>query len=55
MIQSKEDLKEYLEADRIRLGYTYKKMRLRDLVCKYEIYLRKAKYYENCAGVLIDS
>ena len=41
MIQSKADLREYLEADRIHLGYRYKKPKLRDIVWRYEIYLRK--------------
>ena len=47
MIQSKEDLKEYMEADRVHLGYKYKKSKIRDIVWKYEIYLRKNEYYNN--------
>ena len=47
MIQSKADLREYLEADRIHLGYRYKKPKLRDIVWRYEIYLRKSEYYNN--------
>ena len=50
MIQSKADLREYLEADRIHLGYRYKKPKLRDIVWRYEIYLRKSEYYNNVSG-----
>lgn len=50
MIQSKEDLKMYLEEDRIHLGYQYKKPKLRDIVWKYEILLRKCEYYNNVRG-----
>ena len=32
MIQSKADLREYMEADRIHLGYEYKKPKIRDIV-----------------------
>ena len=38
MIQSRTDLKEYLEADRVQLGYKYMKPRIRDIVWRYEIY-----------------
>ena len=48
MIQSKADLREYMEADRIHLGYEYKKPKIRDIVWRYEIYLRKSEYYNNC-------
>lgn len=50
MIQSKEDLKEYMEADRIHLGYKYMKPKIRDIVWRYEIYLRKCEYYNNVSG-----
>lgn len=50
MIKSKKDLKEYLEADRIHLGYTYNSPKLRDIVWRYEIYLRKSEYYTNVNG-----
>lgn len=50
MIQSKADLKEYMEADRIHLGYKYKKPKIRDIVWRYEIYLRKSEYYNNVSG-----
>lgn len=53
MIQSKSDLYEYLEADRVHLGYQYKKPRFRDIVWKYEIYLRKCEYYNNTSGGII--
>ena len=52
-IQSKEDLKYYLEQDRIALkrpaGFVLKK----DNIWKFEILLRKAEYYCNCMpGIL---
>ena len=50
MIQSKADLREYMEADRIHLGYEYKKHKIRDIVLRYEIYLRKSEYYNNVLG-----
>ena len=50
MIQSKEDLKMYLEEDRIHLGYQYKKPKFSDIVWKYEILLRKCEYYNNVRG-----
>lgn len=50
MIQSRTDLKEYLEADRIQLGYKYMKPRIRDIVWRYEIYLRKSEFYNNVNG-----
>lgn len=53
MIKSKKDLKEYLEADRVHLGYTYQHPRLRDIVWRYEIYLRKSEYYNNVSGGVI--
>lgn len=52
-IQSKEDLRYYLEQDRIALkrpaGFVLKK----DNIWKFEILLRKAEYYCNCMpGIL---
>lgn len=52
-IQSKEDLRYYLEQDRIALkrpsGFVLKK----DGIWKFEILLRKAEYYCNCMpGIL---
>lgn len=43
MIKSKEDLKKYLECDRINLGKNACKE-----VVKYQIALRKKEYYNNC-------
>lgn len=51
MIQSKEELKDYLESDRLSLGRTRKKPRYTDLIWKYEIALRKCEYYANSSGV----
>lgn len=49
MIKSKEDLKYYLECDRVALFQTRKHPKLfGDLIWKYEIILRKREYYENC-------
>lgn len=49
MIQSKGDLRKYLEADRIALGQSNKKPRiLGDEIWKYQILLRKCEYYNNC-------
>ncbi len=50
MIQSKADLREYMEADRIQLGYKYTKPKIRDIVWRYQIYLRKSEYYNNVSG-----
>ena len=50
MIQSKEDLKEYLYWDKCALGRkSQTRPRLgRDEIWRYEILLRKAEYYTNC-------
>lgn len=49
MIESKADLKRYLEQDRIALNKTWKKPRIcGDEIWRYEILLRKAEYYTNC-------
>lgn len=53
MITCKADLREYLECDRIALGYKKKKPAFRDIVWKYEIYLRKSEYYTNVKGGLL--
>lgn len=50
MIQSKADLREYMEADRIQLGYKYAKPKIIDIVWRYQIYLRKSEYYNNVSG-----
>lgn len=49
MIQSKADLKRYLEQDRIALYKTRKRPRIAgDEIWQYEILLRKTEYYLNC-------
>lgn len=49
MINNKQDLKEYLEQDRIALHQTRKKPKFfGDEIWKYEIVLRKCEYYKNC-------
>lgn len=50
MIQNKQELQEYLQADQIALdkaGQKYPRF-LHDIIWKYEIRLRKCEYYENC-------
>ncbi len=47
MIKTKEDLKYYLEQDRLNLKQTKLKPSWNDEVWKYEIYLRKHEYYHN--------
>lgn len=55
MIQSKQDLKEYLQADKIALGRKSKRPAFSDLIWKFQISLRKNEYYKNCkkGGVYI--
>lgn len=48
MIQNKQDLKEYLEADKRSLGRNRKRPAINDVIWKYEILLRKCEYYQNC-------
>lgn len=54
MIQSKEDYKFYLEADRIALRITHKRPHISGddptnyKIWEFERLLRKAEYYENC-------
>ena len=49
MIQSKADLKHYLEQDRIALYKTRKRPRIAgDEIWQYEILLRKTEYFMNC-------
>ena len=49
MIQSKADLKRYLEQDRIALYRKSKRPRIAgDEIWQYEILLRKTEYYMNC-------
>lgn len=50
MIQSKNDLKYYLECDRIALRSQTKKPRfMRDEIWRFQILLRKREYLNNCA------
>ena len=51
MIQSKKDLLDYLEADRLSLGRKKKKPAFQDIIWKYEICLRKNEYYHNVGGI----
>ena len=49
MINDKEGLVEFLEADRLALGKKYKKPKLiGDEIWRLQILLRKCEYYENC-------
>ncbi len=50
MIQTKEDLREYLRADQYALGMKGQKPKHRDVIWRYEILLRKAEYHKNNAG-----
>lgn len=51
MIKTKEDLKRYLEADRIALGISRRHPRLiGDVIWKYQIRYRKTEYYINTSG-----
>ncbi|MCR5647470.1 MAG: hypothetical protein K6F81_04245 [Acholeplasmatales bacterium] len=47
MIKTKEDLKYYLEQDRLNLKQKKKKPDSWDIIWKYEIALRKHEYYHN--------
>ena len=48
MIENKEDLKRYLEMDKIALGKSEKYPHMFDWIWKFEIALRKHEYYLNC-------
>ena len=49
MIQSKKELKNYLEQDRLALHYTKKRPGIiKDEIWKFEILLRKNEYCTNC-------
>ena len=48
MIKNKQDLIDYLEADRLALGRKQGKPKSTDLIWKYEILLRKCEYWHNC-------
>ena len=50
MIKTKQDLKYYLESDKIALGIQRKFPRIlinQDLIWRFEILLRKCEYYKN--------
>lgn len=53
MIQNKRDLFDYLEADRIALGRTTEKPKLKDIIWKYEIALHKVEYYTNVKNIFM--
>lgn len=49
MIRSKQEYRDYLEADKIALNRCAKRPRfMHDIIWKYERLLRKCEYYENC-------
>lgn len=48
MIENKNDLKSFLEADKKQLKRKGKKPKFNDRIWKYEILLRKCEYYTNC-------
>ena len=50
MIQSREDLKEYMREDKKALKRKTRKPKFYDCVWKYEIILRKCEYYNNVGG-----
>ena len=51
MIQSKEDLKYYLDCDKKALGITRQKPRFySDEIWKFQRCLRRLEYYTNCVG-----
>lgn len=52
MITSKDDLKQYLEADKLSLGRTTKKPVASDIIWRFEILLRKYEYYYNTRSLL---
>ena len=47
MIVSKDELIEYLAADKKALGRNRRKPAINDYIWKYQIYLRKCEYYSN--------
>ena len=50
MIQNKQDLRRYLEMDRIAMGrHETKPNYIGDEIWKFEIILRKHEYYKNCS------
>ena len=55
MIQTKEDLKEYLKCDKEHLGIKYLRSKWNDEVWKFEIALRFHEYYYNNKRGLINN
>lgn len=54
MIKSKKDYRYYFECDRIALEKKYLKSRfVEDEIWRFEIMMRKAKYYKNCSNNII--
>lgn len=54
MINSKEDYKEYLRADKKALNRKNIMPYFWDYIWKYEIYLRKCEYYKNCKEGIVN-
>ena len=50
MINSRQDLKVYLEADKISLDRKRKRPKINDFIWRYQILLRKCEYYTNFSG-----
>lgn len=50
MIRNKNDLKDFLEADKKALGRKNRRPAFNDLIWKYEILLRKCEYYQNVSS-----
>lgn len=53
MINKKQDLIEYLTADKQALCRKSKRPRLNDYIWRYEILLRKCEYYQNINGNIL--
>lgn len=53
MITNKQDLKEFLEADKMALGRKSRKPEWNDFIWKFQISLRKSEYYCNTNGGLL--
>lgn len=50
MINSKEALRQYLEADKLSLGRKGNHPRINDFIWKYQILLRHCEYHMNLSG-----
>ena len=50
MIRNKNDLKDFLEADKKALGRKNRRPAFNDLIWKYEILLRKCECYQNVSS-----